>query len=76
MSEKNIKTLKVGKLKGKRFCIPDYQRGYRWTKYEVNDSLNYPSDTANYPISITALCLAALFKTSFNFVNLEGEEKY
>ena len=33
--ETNIETKKISELKGLRFFIPSYQRGYRWTKQEV-----------------------------------------
>jgi len=31
----DIKTKTISELKGFRFFIPSYQRGYRWTKQEV-----------------------------------------
>ena len=30
----------IGELSGFKFFIPNYQRGYRWTKQQVSDLLN------------------------------------
>ncbi|MGN1317372.1 MAG: DUF262 domain-containing protein, partial [Lachnospirales bacterium] len=38
--ENDFKPLKVMELKDKNFFIPDYQRGYRWTKNEVKTLLD------------------------------------
>ena len=35
MEENQIKTLTVTEFLGKNFFIPEYQRGYRWTKTNV-----------------------------------------
>lgn len=35
-----IKLYSISKLLGKNFFIPSYQRGYRWTKQQVEDLLN------------------------------------
>lgn len=40
MEENKITLKTVGELLGMKFIIPDYQRGYRWTKQQVNDLLN------------------------------------
>lgn len=40
MVENKITLKTVGELLGMKFIIPDYQRGYRWTKQQVNDLLN------------------------------------
>ena len=40
MEENQIKTLTVTELLGKNFFIPEYQRGYRWTKTNVLQLLN------------------------------------
>lgn len=40
MAENRITLKTVGELLGMKFIIPDYQRGYRWTKQQVNDLLN------------------------------------
>jgi hypothetical protein len=41
MSEMNkIELLTISKLLDKNFYIPSYQRGYRWTKQQVEDLLN------------------------------------
>jgi hypothetical protein len=31
----SIKTTSIGELKARRFFVPSYQRGYRWTEHEV-----------------------------------------
>jgi len=36
----SIDPITIGNLKGKRFFVPSYQRGYRWTEYEVTALLN------------------------------------
>ena len=38
MSELMMKS--IAELKGMKFYIPDYQRGYRWTKQQVEDLLD------------------------------------
>ena len=35
-----IELIPIKNLIGKKFCIPNYQRGYRWTPDQVNDLLN------------------------------------
>lgn len=36
----SIETKTIGELKGYRFFVPSYQRGYRWTEFEVTALLN------------------------------------
>jgi len=40
MSENNLKLMPVNDLLGKPFYVPDYQRGYRWTRIEVKALLD------------------------------------
>ena len=40
MEENKIELKSVGELLGMSFNIPNYQRGYRWTKQQVEDLLN------------------------------------
>lgn len=40
MSESQICTKTITELLGLNFFIPNYQRGYRWTKYNVTQLLN------------------------------------
>jgi uncharacterized protein with ParB-like and HNH nuclease domain len=40
MSENKIELKPVSELLGMNFFIPSYQRGYRWTKQQVEDLLN------------------------------------
>lgn len=40
MLNNNIELKTVSELLGKNFFIPSYQRGYRWTKQQVEDLLN------------------------------------
>jgi len=40
MADNNIKIKTVSELLRKSFFIPSYQRGYRWTKQQVEDLLN------------------------------------
>lgn len=40
MGENKIELKSVGELLGMSFNIPNYQRGYRWTKQQVEDLLN------------------------------------
>ena len=39
MSENKIELKSVSELLGKKFFIPSYQRGYRWTEQQVKDLL-------------------------------------
>lgn len=39
-SDDQIKLMSVQELCGKKFFIPGYQRGYRWTEQQVKDLLN------------------------------------
>ena len=36
----NLKLQSIEGLKGQKFFIPDYQRGYKWEKDQVEDLLN------------------------------------
>ena len=38
--EETMDMIPIAKLLDKNFLIPDYQRGYRWDKQQVNDMLN------------------------------------
>ncbi len=40
MMNNNIELRSVGELEGMNFFIPDYQRGYRWTRQQVEDLLD------------------------------------
>lgn len=40
MAENKIELKSVSELLGMKFFIPSYQRGYRWTKQQVEDLLN------------------------------------
>ena len=40
MAENKIELKSVSELLGMKFFIPNYQRGYRWTKQQVEDLLN------------------------------------
>lgn len=40
MEENEIKRKKICEILGMRFFIPNYQRGYRWTKQQVKDLLD------------------------------------
>ncbi len=44
MIEIELKTEKIADLAGKGYFIPKYQRGFRWTKSEVEDLLNDITD--------------------------------
>jgi uncharacterized protein with ParB-like and HNH nuclease domain len=44
MEETTIKLKTVSELSQFSFFIPSYQRGYRWTKLEVEDLLNDIND--------------------------------
>ncbi|MCR5078022.1 MAG: DUF262 domain-containing protein [Prevotella sp.] len=47
MSENRIEMKSVQELLPMKFFIPDYQRGYRWTKQQVKDLLEDISDFSN-----------------------------
>lgn len=53
MEENQIKTLTVTEFLGKNFFIPEYQRGYRWTKTNVLQLLN--NQTVHLPTPISVL---------------------
>ncbi len=40
MAENKIEMKSVAELRGMKFFIPSYQRGYRWTEQQVKDLLN------------------------------------
>lgn len=40
MKETRLTLLSIGELSGIKFTIPYYQRGYRWTEYEVKELLD------------------------------------
>jgi len=40
MAKNNIELKTISELLGTNFFIPSYQRGYRWTKQQVNDLLD------------------------------------
>lgn len=40
MADNTICMKRVGELQGMKFSIPDYQRGYRWTKQQAKDLLD------------------------------------
>lgn len=40
MAENKIELKSVNELRGMKFFIPSYQRGYRWTEQQVKDLLN------------------------------------
>ena len=40
MAENKIELKSVSELLGKKFFIPSYQRGYRWTDLQIENLLN------------------------------------
>lgn len=40
MAENKIELMTVQELNGMKFFIPNYQRGYRWTRQQINDLLD------------------------------------
>ncbi len=49
MTENAIDIIPIETLEGFKFHIPNYQRGYRWTKQQVVDLLNDIQDFRNKP---------------------------
>ena len=45
MMSGRIELIPIKDLIGKKFCIPNYQRGYRWGRQQVRDLLD---DIAEY----------------------------
>ena len=61
MAENSIDLKSVRELLGYNFYIPDYQRGYRWTKQQVMDLLNDIKDfQLNNPQCYQFYCLQPL----------------
>lgn len=48
MQNNTISLIRVSDLFGKRFFVPEYQRGYRWTKTQVQDLLSDIFDFARH----------------------------
>lgn len=40
MGSNMVELKSIGEILGKNFLIPNYQRGYRWTRQQVDDLLN------------------------------------
>ncbi len=57
---KNLVPYSVGKLCGKAFYIPDYQRGYRWNVSQVRDLLEDVRDFSRKSDANAVYCLQPL----------------
>ena len=70
MAENMIKLKSVSELLVKKFFIPSYQRGYRWTEQQVKDLLNdvneFRSETVKDTNEKTWYCLQPLVVKKMN----------
>lgn len=73
MQENQIKTLSITELLGDNFYIPEYQRGYRWTKTNVlqllNDIWEYRQEPNNRN---TFYCLQPVVVRKAEWQDIEG----
>lgn len=74
MQENQIKTLSITELLGDNFYIPEYQRGYRWTKTNVlqllNDIWEYRQEPNNRN---TFYCLQPVVVRKAEWQDIEGK---
>lgn len=66
MSENAISLVRVSDLFRKKFFVPDYQRGYRWTETQVSDLLSDIYDFAMHPEKGDFYCLQPLVIKKFS----------
>ena len=70
MTENKIELKSVSELLGMKFFIPSYQRGYRWTKQQVEDLLNdvneFKPEKAKDSDEETWYCLQPLVVSKMN----------
>ncbi|MDR2406839.1 MAG: DUF262 domain-containing HNH endonuclease family protein [Bacteroidales bacterium] len=72
MTENKTELKSISELLGKNFFVPSYQRGYRWTKQQVEDLLNDIYSFAKKDKSITEFyCLQPIIVRKCN----EDEKK-
>ena len=77
MQDNAISLVRISELFGSRFFVPDYQRGYRWTKTQVQDLLSDIFDFAQHKEKGEIYCLQPLVVKRFevsdesNIHNLE-----
>ena len=60
MAENKIELKSVSELLGMKFFIPSYQRGYRWTKQQVEDLLNDINEFKPKKTRNRTCCIAVL----------------
>ena len=75
MAENSIDLKSVRELLGYNFYIPDYQRGYRWTKQQVMDLLNDIKDfQLNNPQCYQFYCLQPLVVRKMTEVDTQEKD--
>jgi hypothetical protein len=80
MSSNNLKLLPVNDLLGKTFVVPDYQRGYRWTKKEVKalveDIWNFFLENRNSPNDVY-YCLqpVVVIEKNGQWILVDGQQR-
>lgn len=72
MSDIQLTTKLVGKIEG-RFFIPSYQRGYRWSKKEVELLLNDILSSGDKPYCLQPIVVKALDNNHFELV--DGQQR-
>ncbi|MDR1760788.1 MAG: DUF262 domain-containing protein [Fibrobacter sp.] len=76
MAKNNIELKTVSELLGMNFFIPSYQRGYRWTKQQVNDLLDDICDFK--PLKDEWYCLQPLVvkqKSKTEWEVIDGQQR-
>lgn len=80
MSENNLKLIPVNDLLRKSFVVPDYQRGYRWTKKEVkallDDIWTFFQESQNSPKEVY-YCLQPLvvIESGEKWILVDGQQR-
>jgi len=72
----SVITKTIGELKGHRFFVPSYQRGYRWTEYEIRallDDVSEFSTDGNQRYCIQPLIVKRRDDDSFEVV--DGQQR-
>ncbi|REC63475.1 hypothetical protein DRF65_05095 [Chryseobacterium pennae] len=72
MNENSIKTLSITELLGHNFYIPEYQRGYRWTKTNVSQLLEDIWEYRKKGIAKTYYCLQPVVVKKHIWKDIDG----
>jgi hypothetical protein len=79
MKEETISLKPIEELVGEHFIVPSYQRGYRWTKKQVNDLLDdiFEFDQSKGKDSSQFYCLQPIVvsKQDNGYVLIDGQQR-